>query len=168
MTTLTRRTKTVFFTLGLLLVATAAYATVTLMHLVDTTTTAVLTLTNLANNTRSAAGSTFDNRQGQLGKGYRSVMVQCVLTFGANPNSNSGVDLWFRRTIDGTNFEDLTNGRLPNATCPATPGQTGTRVIIDAPLPAERLQVYALNNATGQQINSGTISFLPFTGQGTP
>lgn len=161
------RRRILLLTIALLLVATGAYAAFSLLHAVSGTTTTVLTLTNLGNTARSSAGATFDNRQGQTGGGYQRAKIECNLTFAAAPTATGSLDLWALQTVDGgTTFENTTTGRMPNVSCAPTPSQAGTRVIYEIPLPAERMQWIAVNNATGQNITTGTIKVLPITTQG--
>lgn len=148
----------------LLLECGPAVAATLFQQLPDTVSTG-LTITNLANNIRTANGSTYDARQAGTGKGYFEAYVECVLTFGTAPTAGTAVSIWFLRSHDGTNFEDNATTRTPDLSCPVR-NNTANRVGAVIRLRPLRYQLAALNDGTGQQINSGTISILPMTPQG--
>lgn len=153
--------------LGMLLLTVVPTLATTTFQLFIGSTPASLSLSSLANNTRSSPSTMYDPRQGQTGQGYLTAVVECVLTFAAAPTAGTAVPIAFLKSGNGTNFEDTTTSRVPNVSCPVTAGQTTTRVSFDnIRLPAWRFQIIALNDGTGQTITTGTITVTPTTMQG--
>jgi hypothetical protein len=160
--------KRLLLTIALVLgLSTAAWA-ILFTNLNQGATAGVLTLTNLTNGSRSAAGTAYDPRVGQAGLGYIYVTVECFLTYANPPTAGAGLDIWFLKNISptGGTFEDTTTQRLPDLTCPSNSTQAGTRVILTKRLEPVRFQALALNNGSNQTISNGTITILPFTTQG--
>lgn len=130
-------------------------------------------LNSLANNAYTAAGTTYDNTQGQTGDGYTLCDIEGVFTFGANPTANTGITVWLLVSQDGTNFEDTPTatiglGRAPDVFLPVTSGQTGTRVIRRIQAPWGKFKAVAQNTGTGQTLaaTANTIKIRPVTPQG--
>jgi hypothetical protein len=150
----------------LLLQATAAHAAlVTFANVVGTVTT-LITFTNLTSGSRTTAGATYDPVA--TGLGYRLATVECALTFASAPTAGTSVDVWLTKGPDGTNFEDPATTRTPDVVCPVVAGVTTTRVTFsDVRLPPHLIKGVALNNATGVQLNSGTVKLWPYTQKGS-
>ncbi len=126
------------------------------------TTTA---LSGLANN-GMAVGSAF------TANNYIFAEVEFSGSFQQPPASSTAMSVWFLRAIDGTNYEDGTDGtvtpaRIPQAILALRPlgGGSGQRTTMQTVIPPGTFIPLIKNDATGQAVanTGGTLRILPFT-----
>jgi hypothetical protein len=149
-----------------MLLASTVFAGITMQRLVQGSHTAVLSISGLANNSRSAAGTMYDPRIAGAGLGYLNVIVECVMTFSVAPTAGTSISVWFLKQTDGTNFETTTTPRVPDVVCPVLAVTSTQRVSFSRQLEAFPFQAIALNDATAQTLTTGTINIRPSTIQG--
>lgn len=120
----------------------------------------------------SAGPSTpYDNRISGAGVGYTRCRLEISATFGSAPTGQPAVAIWFRKTVDGTNYETIPTTSTvgvgaADVTIPVATGTTTTRRSIDVWCPAERFQVTLQNNSGQSMASSGnTLKLLPITPQ---
>lgn len=146
--------------LGLALVGTALGADVTTLNgVIQTWHNGTATLAN--NATVTSGAITLTN------VGYPKATCECFIPAPSGTAiANSNIAVWFKRTLDGTNFEDAPGARLADFTCPLQAVSTAQRVIIDnISLPAQNgFQIVVKNNGTGVTFNATwTIKCTPYT-----
>lgn len=130
---------------------------------VDRFTTTVLNteLNNLAADALSSLSPTINNTVGGGGgDGSLWCEVEGVFTFAANPNAAGTIQIYVKKTLDGTTFEDSVGGAtdLPRVTLGVTSGQTTTRnqEVIDCP--SGNFKVQVRNAGTGQALAGNGVN----------
>jgi hypothetical protein len=122
-------------------------------------------LNSLANNAL-AAGSAYSS-----GGNYLLAEIELVVTFGTNPTANTGVSIWWLRSIDGSNTEDggssLTPARAPDLVIPVEVTTSAQRIIRRCLIPPGTFTPLLKNDGTGQAFASSgnTLKILPLTYQ---
>lgn len=128
-------------------------------------------LNSLANN-GTAIGSAYDNTVGSTGDGYSLCDVELVAQYGTSPTANTGVNLWFLMSEDGTLYEDgdntLTPARLPDAVFPLRAVTTAQRIVRRIMMPWGKFKPLAKNDGTGQAMaaTNNTVKIRPVTREG--
>jgi hypothetical protein len=121
-------------------------------------------LNSLANNTNVEASGAYTNTSE-----YTRAEVELVVTFGTSPTVGTGIAVWFKRRIDGTNYEDgaagTTPARAPDLVLPVRNVTTAQRVILTCMLPPGEFLTLARNDATGQTLaaSGNTLKIRPLT-----
>jgi hypothetical protein len=152
--------------LASVVLASTVYAAITMQVLILGTTTAVLSISGLTSNSRTAAGTMYDPRQGGTGAGYLDVLVECDMTFSVAPTAGTSIGIWFLKTKDGTLVESAATPRVPDVVCPVIATTSRQVVSFERRLPRYRFQAVAENTGTAQTLTTATINILPNTTQG--
>lgn len=148
---------------------------VTPEYLPQSTSTALLAteLNGIAAGAFSTLGGAFNNVQGTANlNGYPYAELEVVL---AAPSSsfaaNSALNLWFVKSIDGTDYEDAsTTTRPPDCAIPLRTDGVAQRTTITVKLPPGYFKGIAQNSqgsgAVALAASGNTVKILPFTVQG--
>jgi hypothetical protein len=132
-------------------------------------------LNSLANNTMCAAGSAVTNAIGTSNTdGYVRGKLELVLAaYSGTPTAGSSFDVWFLKTVDGTNYEDgsssVTPPRNPDVVVPVRAvASGGQRVIVECWVPVGLFKPIGRNNGTGLTLaaSGNTVKILLNTDQG--
>lgn len=102
--------------------------------------------------------------------GYLLAELELVVTFGTNPNANTGASIWFLRAIDGSNDEDgasATPARAPDLVIPFLVSTSAQRCTKRALVPPGTFKVLLKNDNSGQSFaaSGNTLKILPLTYQ---
>lgn len=153
-----------------------AYAAITVQWVKKSTPVVPLTtqLNSLTSNSFSAASSNVDNTIGVANiDGWTWCRVEAKVTHASTPSANAAVSVWFIKSTDGTNFDDVptTAGIItgpPNVTIPITQGQAATRQSVDTICPFGLFKVAVQNSGSGQTwaASGNTLTLLFATTQG--
>lgn len=129
-------------------------------------------LNSLANNALAIVSSAFDNTQAATGDGSLACYLELLVTFGTAPTANTGISIWFLRTVDGgTNFEDggtsLTPVRGFDTSIGVAASTSAQRLIKEVKLPAGKFKLLLKNDGTGQAFaaSGNTIRMTTYTYQ---
>ena len=139
---------------------------VTATYVSGSIATLISTGLNTLTNNSLAAGSA-----DSAGGGYLLAELELVVTFGTNPTANTGVSIWFLRSVDGSNTEDggssLTPARPPDLTIPVEVTTSAQRIIRRCLIPPGTFTPLLKNDGTGQSFASSgnTLKILPLTYQ---
>jgi hypothetical protein len=145
------------------------------VYVLGTTATLLSTELNALANNALAVGAAYNNVQGGGGGGgYTLCEIELVVTFGTAPTANTGLSVWFLAAVDGTNYEDGTDGTT-------TPGRgadlvigpvravtTGQRIARRLMLPWGTWKPLLKNDGTGQTFaaTGNTLKIRPAAYQG--
>jgi hypothetical protein len=141
----------------------------------STATTLLSTeLNSLANGSNSSAGTARNNVQATANfNGYTRAKIELYLAaYSGTPSANTSVNVWFLRTVDGTNYEDgsssVTPARNPDVVMPVNATASGPqRIVRECFLPVGLFQPIAKNVIGIALAASGnTLKILPNTDQG--
>jgi hypothetical protein len=130
-------------------------------------------LDSLANNSRSNAGTEFDNSNSS--NLFIAAGFELNVTYGTNPTADSVLDLYLVPALDGTNYADGSSSVAPSDTtyvcsfpvrAVTTAQRIAGRVGMVGPLELLPVKYKAIlyNNGTGQALASSgnTVKILPF------
>lgn len=132
-------------------------------------------LNSLPNNSgnNSTLDTPFDNTQGAgSGDGYVLCDLELTCTFGVAPAASTAMSLWLLESLDGTNYEDGTDGNTtpatnPDVVFPVRAVTTQQRVNRKALLSWGKFKPLLKNDGTGQALASSgnTLKIRPVSRQ---
>lgn len=148
----------------------------TLEQIEQSTATTLLSteFNSLANGSNTSAGSAVNNVQATANlNGYTRAKIELYLAaYSGTPSANTSINVWFLRTVDGTNYEDgsssVTPARNPDVVIPVNATASGPqRIIRECFLPVGSFKPLAKNTIGISLAGSGnTLKILPNTDQG--
>jgi hypothetical protein len=148
----------------------------TLEQIEQSTATTLLSteFNSLANGSNTSAGSAVNNVQATANlNGYTRAKIELYLAaYSGTPSANTSINVWFLRTVDGTNYEDgsssVAPARNPDVVIPVNATASGPqRIIRECFLPVGSFKPLAKNTIGISLAGSGnTLKILPNTDQG--
>ena len=121
---------------------------------------------------QNAISASFSNAIGGTGDGYAIGRIKVQQTWATGAALNTGLNVWFLKSSDGSTFEDGATGtgytplRLPDLVFPAETGTVIKTMSRDVLLPAGLFKVLVQNpTATGQSLTTFTLTVTPITRQ---
>lgn len=131
-------------------------------------------LNSIANGSNSAAGSTINNVQATSNlNGYTRAKIEFYMAaYSGTPSANSGLLVWFLKSVDGTNYEDgsssVTPARNPDVVISVNATASGPqRIVRECFIPVGNFKPLGGNRTGIAFAGSGnTLKILANTDQG--
>ncbi|MDE2107463.1 MAG: hypothetical protein KGL39_60265 [Patescibacteria group bacterium] len=143
----------------------------TTINKIAQTETDILSLSSLADNTLSAAGSAVNNVYGTSNfQGYPRALLQLKLgTYTGTPTAGAALLFWFLKSLDGgTTYEDASNARQPDAIFPIESIASGPQVpgAQDVDLPVGYWKPIVKTSGVGVTLGTIDLWCAPYSFQG--